>query len=204
MVGMYYYQQLPVKEIANYLKVSPNTVKGQLRAGRKKIEARVRLLEKQGVSLCGMPPIVFFQEALQQSLDAPAPTMPERFTAQIERQEVAGPKAEPARNITVRKAASGRLILRRIGLGAAAAAAVGALALGVVHLNRQPLPDYGSVQPEVSASESSTWETPHPEMTESEPESGELEELMPQEGEEGVPQAEEGAELSEQENGAAT
>ena len=39
------------------------------------------------------------------------------------------------------------------------------------------------------------------EPEESEPESGELEELMPQEGEEGVPQAEEGAELSEQENG---
>ena len=50
LVGLYYYEQLPVTEIARELEVSPGTVKTLLYRSRKKIEAAVRELEKKGPS----------------------------------------------------------------------------------------------------------------------------------------------------------
>lgn len=58
-VGMYYYQQMSVGEIAEALRVTPSTVKNQLARGRKKIEEAVRSLEKQGVKLYGLSPLPF-------------------------------------------------------------------------------------------------------------------------------------------------
>ena len=58
-VGMYYYQQMSVGEIAEALRVTPSTVKVQLVRGRKKIEEAVRTLEKQGVKLYGLSPLPF-------------------------------------------------------------------------------------------------------------------------------------------------
>ena len=58
-VGMYYYQQMSVGEIAEALRVTPSTVKVQLVRGRKKIEEAVRSLEKQGVKLYGLSPLPF-------------------------------------------------------------------------------------------------------------------------------------------------
>ena len=51
IIGMRYYEDMPVKEIASLLHLAPGTVKAQLFQGRKKIEARVRALEEQGVTL---------------------------------------------------------------------------------------------------------------------------------------------------------
>ncbi len=58
-VGLYYYENLSVKEIAATLGVGENTVKSRLAYGRKKIETRVRELEKQGTRLYGLSPIPF-------------------------------------------------------------------------------------------------------------------------------------------------
>lgn len=58
-VGLYYYENLSVKEIAATLGVGENTVKSRLAYGRKKIETRVRELEKQGARLYGLSPIPF-------------------------------------------------------------------------------------------------------------------------------------------------
>ena len=59
IVGMHYYDELSVKEIAETLKLSTGAVKAQLFHGRKKVETAVRALEKQGVKLYGLSPGAF-------------------------------------------------------------------------------------------------------------------------------------------------
>ena len=59
IVGMYYYEGYSVKEIAERLDVSQNTVKVQLHQGRKRVEVEVRRLEGEGVKLYGMAPMAF-------------------------------------------------------------------------------------------------------------------------------------------------
>ena len=58
-VGMYYYEQMPVHEIAEALGVNAGTVKTQLARGRKKIEEAVRRLEQKGIQLYGLSPLPF-------------------------------------------------------------------------------------------------------------------------------------------------
>ena len=67
LVGMYYYEQLPVSRIAEDLGVSPGTVKTQLFRSRKKIEAAVKRLEKQGVKLYGLSPLPFLLALLKRA-----------------------------------------------------------------------------------------------------------------------------------------
>lgn len=72
-VAMYYYEQMPVNEIAEALGVTPGTVKTQLARGRKKIEDAVHALEKKGVKLYGMAPMPFLLALMKrQSLTAQA------------------------------------------------------------------------------------------------------------------------------------
>ena len=59
IVGMRYYDELSVKEIADTLHLSTGAVKAQLFHGRKKVEAAVRALEKKGVKLYGLSPMAF-------------------------------------------------------------------------------------------------------------------------------------------------
>ena len=59
VVGMFYYEQRSVREIARELGVSENTVKSRLFQGRKKIETRVRALEAQGTRLYSLSPVAF-------------------------------------------------------------------------------------------------------------------------------------------------
>ena len=59
VIGMYYYQEMSVKEIAAALEVSESAVKSRLLYGRRKIEAKVRDLEKKGTKLYGLAPIPF-------------------------------------------------------------------------------------------------------------------------------------------------
>lgn len=58
-VVMFYYEQRSVKEIAELLDVSENTVKSRLAYARKKIEGEVRALEKQGTKLYSLAPLAF-------------------------------------------------------------------------------------------------------------------------------------------------
>ena len=66
IVGMRYYDELSVKEIANTLSISEGTVKAQLFQGRKKVESAVRALEKQGVKLYGLSPLPFLLALMKQ------------------------------------------------------------------------------------------------------------------------------------------
>lgn len=59
-IVMYYFEELSVKEIAEELSVSENTVKSRLNYGRKNIKEKVLELEKKGTKLYSMLPIPFF------------------------------------------------------------------------------------------------------------------------------------------------
>ena len=59
VISMFYYEQMSVKEIAEQLGVSDNTVKSRLNYGRKKVEEKVLDLEKNGTKLYGLAPVPF-------------------------------------------------------------------------------------------------------------------------------------------------
>ena len=60
VIGMFYYEEMSVKDIAAALEVSENTVKSRLSYGRKKIKEQVLDLEKHGTKLYNVAPFVFF------------------------------------------------------------------------------------------------------------------------------------------------
>ena len=59
VIGMFYYEQMSVKEIAESLGCSENTVKSRLNYGRKKVEVQVKELEKRGTKLYSLAPLPF-------------------------------------------------------------------------------------------------------------------------------------------------
>ena len=59
VIGMYYYEELSVKQIALALDVSESAVKSRLQYGRRKIETKVLELEKRGTKLYSLAPIPF-------------------------------------------------------------------------------------------------------------------------------------------------
>ncbi len=73
-IGMFYYEQMSVAEIAEALGCSQNTVKSRLNYGRKKVETKVRDLEKQGTKLYSLAPLPFLLWLL--SMDAEAVMLP--------------------------------------------------------------------------------------------------------------------------------
>lgn len=60
VIGMFYYEEMSVKDIAQTLGVSENTVKSRLSYGRRKIKEQVLDLEKRGTTLYSVAPFVFF------------------------------------------------------------------------------------------------------------------------------------------------
>lgn len=76
-VMLYYYDEMPVKEIAAALEVSENTVKSRLNYARRSIKEGVEKYEKQGIKLYGVSPLPFLlyflqREAQTGGLGAPA------------------------------------------------------------------------------------------------------------------------------------
>ena len=58
-LGLHYYQEMSIKEIALLMGCSENTVKSRLNYGRKKVEIQVRELEKKGTKLYSLAPLPF-------------------------------------------------------------------------------------------------------------------------------------------------
>ena len=75
VIGMFYYEEMSVKDIAESLGVSENTVKSRLLYGRKKIKEQVLELEKQGTKLYSIAPFVFFLYLLRRTETVQAGTM---------------------------------------------------------------------------------------------------------------------------------
>ena len=68
-VMSYYNAEMSVKEIAQLLGVSENTVKSRLNYGRKAIEKGVKEYEKQGIKLYGLSPLPFLLYFLRSSAE---------------------------------------------------------------------------------------------------------------------------------------
>lgn len=86
VVGMFYYEQMSVKEIAQTLGISENTVKSRLSYGRKKIEMQVKELEKKGTKLYSLAPLPFLL-LLFKNMDAQAMEIPNTAILQSIQQE---------------------------------------------------------------------------------------------------------------------
>ena len=74
VIGMFYYEQMSVKEIAETLGCSENTVKSRLNYGRKKVEVKVKDMEKKGTKLYSLAPLPFLLSLF--ALEASAAEVP--------------------------------------------------------------------------------------------------------------------------------
>ena len=124
-IMMFYVEEMSVKEIAETLGVSENTVKSRLNYGRKNIKAQVLELEKRGTKLYAMAPLPFFLYLLlQDSMSAQAAPIP--LSALLEAQAASGGKAVAAKagktagSLAVKKAVIGAVIGLAVCGGAAA------------------------------------------------------------------------------------
>lgn len=170
LVGMYYYEQIPVNRIAEDLGVSSGTVKTQLSRSRKKIEAAVKRLEKKGVKLFGLAPMPFLLALLKKAEPA----------AEAEQSVLAGSLAKAG--VVTRSAAVhvGRSFfqtaLGRVALGVITAGVIGGGVLGYGWVRDNLLTPIGDTQPPVSVesaedlttepSETAEWESPEDLTTE--------------------------------------
>lgn len=157
IVGMYYYEDMPIREIAETLHVAPGTVKAQLYKGRKKIEALVRGLEQQGVKLYGLGPLPFLvallrnlapaQEAEQKALTAVLSKAASNAAA-------GGAAAAGEAAVNVSALTAGQAFLHSLGakllaVGLAATLLVGGK-LGYDALKKRELPHIGDEQPTIT------------------------------------------------------
>ena len=131
VIGMYYYQELPVKDIAAQLEIPQATVKSQLRYGRQKIERRVRELEKEGVKLYGAAPLVFFRMVFRQGVEAQVP--PASARAEILSRQIVQPQATAIKAVPAKAVLGKRLLASAAALVTVGGVAAGAFALHARH-----------------------------------------------------------------------
>lgn len=147
-VSMFYYEQMSVKEIAEELGVSENTVKSRLNYGRKKIETQVRALEKNGTRLYGLTPLPFllllFKSQEAYAAEIPAVSALQGISSGLAADGVgaaAGTAAKTAASMpaeTASKAAGTALKTKLIAGAAAVAVAAGGGAIAYNHFSNQP------------------------------------------------------------------
>ena len=112
VIGMFYYEEMSVREIAEILECSENTVKSRLNYGRKKVEIKVKELEKRGIKLYSLAPLPFLLWLFRMDAEA----------AEI-------PSAAALSAITAQCAGNGVATGATVGAAAKAAAGAGAKAL---------------------------------------------------------------------------
>ena len=156
VVGMFYYEQMSVKEIAQTLGISENTVKSRLSYGRKKIEMQVKELEKKGTKLYSLAPLPFLL-LLFKNMDAQAMEIPNTAVLQSIQQEctaVSGAGGTNTENVlkastkSAVKTAGGTAakgIAAKIIAGITAAVIIGTT-VGIVALNQKEEPQQETQQ----------------------------------------------------------
>lgn len=132
VIGMYYYQEMPVKDIAAALGASESAVKSRLLYGRKKIETKVRDLEKKGTKLYGLAPIPFLLWILR-GQEAYAAELPD---AQILQNVLASTAehASAAASGASHAAGASTTVSSAAGSGTAAAGGLGVAKIGLIVL----------------------------------------------------------------------
>ena len=123
IVGMHYYDELSVKEIAETLKLSTGAVKAQLFHGRKKVETAVRALEKQGVKLYGLSPVAFLVALMRRAEPAASASVKQAAVkAAVARASV---DAVASAAVPVAAKTFGQVLAGRLLAGALAVALIG-------------------------------------------------------------------------------
>ena len=129
LVGMYYYEQIPVGKIAEDLGISPGSVKTQLFRSRKTLESRIRQLESQGVKLFGLSPMPFLLGLLKKA--EPPAAAEGKALAGVLTQSAASTASTAVKAVAVHTGRSFfQTALGRVTLGVLAAAALGGGILG--------------------------------------------------------------------------
>ena len=123
IVGMRYYDELSVKEIAETLNLSVGTVKAQLFQGRKRVETAVRGLEQQGVKLYGLSPVAFLM-ALMRRME-PAQAVSQKAVKAAVTKAAADAVAVAAKPVTA-------LTFNQMLKGSVAKILIGALSVAVI------------------------------------------------------------------------
>lgn len=156
VVGMFYYEQMSVKEIAQTLGISENTVKSRLSYGRKKIEMQVKELEKKGTKLYSLAPLPFLL-LLFKNMDAQAMEIPNTAVLQSIQQEctavsgVGGTNTENVLKASTKSAVktaggtAAKGIAAKIIAGITAAVIIGTT-VGIVALNQKEEPQQETQQ----------------------------------------------------------
>ena len=164
VIGMFYYEELSVKEIAEAMGSTESAVKSRLMYGRKKIENKVLDLERRGTKLYGLAPIPFllwlFKGQKAYAAELPSSAILETVldaaqagtaagTAGTAASGAAGTAAAASASTaatTAGAAASGGLALKAVLVGLLSAAVIGGGAFGVASLigdrEEAPEPEY--------------------------------------------------------------
>ena len=142
-ITMFYMEEMSVKDIANTLEVSENTVKSRLNYGRQKIKDKVIALEKQGTKLYSLAPLPFFVWIIKAEMAKTTVAVP-TFTAIVSGTVSAatgttgvsatGGTAATAGGITAGEAAKVAvgITTKKIIAGVVATAVIGGTATGLV------------------------------------------------------------------------
>lgn len=173
VIGMYYYQEMPVKDIAEALGTSESAVKSRLLYGRRKIEAKVRDLEKRGTKLYGLSPLPFLlwllrgqearavhlpsQRVLQHILAQTAQTAAVATSGSASAVGASNTAAAGGTAATSTGAAASGLGIMKLGLiGLASVAVIGAGAWGIHHLQEQTAANTTAMEDESGTAENET------------------------------------------------
>ena len=122
VIGMFYYEEMSVREIAETLGCSENTVKSRLNYGRKKVEVKVKELEKRGTKLYSLAPLPFLLWLFR--MDAEAAEIPSGMVLEAITAECAATGAAVG--------SAGAATAASIGAKAAAGAGVKALTTKII------------------------------------------------------------------------
>lgn len=131
VIGMFYYEEMSVREIAETLGCSENTVKSRLNYGRKKVEVKVKELEKRGTKLYSLAPLPFLLWLFRMDAEAaeiPSGMVLEAVTAECAATGTATAGSAAAAASTGAKAAAGagaKALTAKIIAGVLAMAVVG-------------------------------------------------------------------------------
>ena len=123
VIGMFYYEEMSVREIAETLGCSENTVKSRLNYGRKKVEVKVKELEKRGTKLYSLAPLPFLLWLFR--MDAEAAEIPSGMVLEAV-------TAECATAGTAAAGSAGAAAVASTGAKAAAGAGVKALTTKII------------------------------------------------------------------------
>lgn len=163
LVGLYYYEQIPLHKIAEDLGVSAGTVKTQLFRSRKKIESAVEQLQKKGVKLFGLSPLPFLLALLRMAEPAAEETEKAVLAGSLSKAGIVAESAAVHLGRSFFQTALGR-----VTLGLIAALSVAGGVLGYSWIKNHLMSPLGDVRPTETVESAEDLST-EPESTETLP-----------------------------------